>query len=59
MDGLSVYCSVCFSMPGEPCVEKYLAHGTEGVTPIHCAPHSARLIDDNRAQFFLSQKAPR
>lgn len=60
MDGnISVYCSVCFAMPGEPCVEKYVAHGTDGVTPvISAAPHGTRIADSDRAQFSLSQKAP-
>lgn len=58
-DGTSVYCPTCFAMPFEPCVEKYLAHGTDEVTPVvSSAPHGARIADSGRAQYYLSQKAP-
>lgn len=53
-----IYCATCFAMPGEPCVEKYLAHGKDGVTPVICATHGTRIADSDRAQFFVSQKAP-
>lgn len=52
-----IYCATCFAMPGEPCVEKYLAH-PDGVTPVPCATHGTRIAGSDRAQFFLSQKAP-
>lgn len=56
---IDIYCSTCFAMPGEPCIEKYLAHGTSGVTPVvSAATHGGRIADSERAQFFVSRKAP-
>lgn len=57
-DGISVYCPVCFSMPGEPCISKYLVHGEGNLTPVLAPTHGARIADNDRHQFHLSQKAP-
>lgn len=59
-ENIDIYCPVCFAMPGESCREKYVAHGTTGVTPVICATHGTRRADSGRAQYFrdLSQKAP-
>jgi hypothetical protein len=43
-----VYCPTCFAMPGELCRSKYLAHGRDGVTPVICTTHPARLMDSQR-----------
>lgn len=60
MDGnTSVYCPICFSMPGDPCVSMYLVHGEGNLIPVVAPTHGARIADSDRAQFFLSQKAPR
>lgn len=58
-DGTDIYCPICFAMPGEPCIEKYVIWGGVNVTPVITgAPHGARLVDSDRAQFFMSRKAP-
>jgi len=59
-ENTDIYCPVCFAMPGEPCREKFVAHGTVGVTPVMCATHGTRRADSGRARYFkeLSPQAP-
>lgn len=45
---ISVYCFICFAMPGEMCRTKYLVHGLGEVTPVICPTHATRLIDSQR-----------
>lgn len=59
MDGnTSVYCPTCFAMPGESCRSKFISYGDGEVMPVISPTHGSRIADNDRAQFFLSQKAP-
>lgn len=57
-ESIKVYCSTCFAMPYEPCVTKYLVHGDNQVTPVICPTHGSRIVDADRHNWHLSQKAP-
>lgn len=53
-EGIDIYCSTCFAMPGEACRTKYLVHGQDEVTPVICPTHSARL--SRLSPVFLSEE---
>jgi hypothetical protein len=58
VENTNVSCPICFALPEEPCISKYVVYGEGNVIPVLTPTHGARIADSERARSYLSRKAP-